>query len=316
MISAGMEELAKDMGLRMDDDVAYGLFGGYAAALSETPKWKDLVFSTQLLEDEKKAELNSRCSDRKRLRGFGIHRLECQGAFIRVLFDNKGDVMENMRRFIDWFVPILNELGAVKGDLCVQCGQPVKENHPWLLVDDTAYHMHEKCAEKVERKARNRLVNFLAEDDGVLSRGIIGAIVGALLGVVVWCIAANMGMYAPVAGIFTVWLCQLGYDLARGPRDMSKVWTILIVSIVGVLLGCLVSDGYTIYTLLQSGQLTGSAWGIPRYLWLLILDGEYLGKLVVNFLVGTAAALLALLPIYRARKIELDSLQVKTRRLN
>lgn len=316
MLTTGIANFAKRIGLKLDGEVAYGVYQGYVMALTEDPKNVLAVFTTQFLDEESQRKLIE-TSNKQKVSQYYVKRVERRDTTIRVTFKKYPDVTQKMEAFFGWFVPLLDELGAVKGDLCVQCGKPVQEKHPWLLVEgDTAYHMHEECTQKVERKAKNILVKYYMNEEGTVLRGAIGAALGALLSIIPWVIASNYG-FAPVMGMLTTWMAGWGFSIARGRADMSKVWTMLAASCVGVVLACLACDGYGIYTMIKAGQLAGATyWQIPKLLVMLMGDGEYLISLLKNILFGEAMALLALVPTYRGMRQTMAKLDVKTRRLN
>ena len=171
----------------------------------------------------------------------------------------------------------------------------------WAMVDGVAHHFHDACAGRVRQAVEEGNEQRSREDTGNYITGLLGALAGSVLGAVAWAIVLSIGYIASIIGLLIGFLAEKGYDLARGKQGKGKVAILIFAVIFGVLLGNLGAEAFSVFSMIQGGELPGIAVGdIPLLLWLMLLeDAEYRGYLIKNVLMGLFFAALGVFALLR-----------------
>lgn len=219
---------------------------------------------------------------------------------IVVNFQDNPGTMKKIRAFLDWVLPLLRTFGASGVDICPECGMPIDRGR-WAMVDGVAHHFHDTCAGRVRQAVEEGNEQRSREDTGHYITGLLGALAGSVLGAVVWAIVLSIGYIASIVGLLIGFLAEKGYDLARGKQGKGKVVILVFAVVFGVLLGNLGAEAFTVFSMIQGGELPGIAVGdIPLLIWLVLSeDAEYRGYLIKNVLMGLLFAALGVFALLR-----------------
>lgn len=79
-------------------------------------------------------------------------------------------------------------------------------------------------------------------EKGSVLTGTVGAIIGALLGMIVWVVVLMMGYVASIVGILIAWLSGKGYDLLHGRQGTIKTVIVILCVVLAVVGGTVASD--------------------------------------------------------------------------
>ena len=300
MIGSGLKKLAKEYGMTVSSGVAYGSLGGFAATLSEGAGFKRIVFSTQFSDPAGRTGFMDAVNGRDVKKDFRVSGLGIDARTIVVQFLDNPGTMKKIRAFLDWLLPMLRGFGASGADICADCGMPI-EGGRWAMVDGVAHHFHDACANRVRQAVEDNNERHIREDTGNYLTGLLGALAGSVLGAVAWAIVLSIGYIASIVGLLIGFLAEKGYDLAHGKQGKGKVAILIFAVIFGVLLGNLGAEAFTVFGMIQSGELPGIAVGdIPLLIWLLLSeDAEYRGYLMKNVLMGLLFAALGVFALLR-----------------
>jgi len=188
MINAELRQLADEFGMKCDQGVAYGILEGYAATLLDGTGCSRLMLTTRFDSPAKKDALMDIINQQDLKNEYGIRKLQIAKKVIHVAFRSGPDQIEKIRLFIGWFFPLLEQFGASRADICVQCQEPIpEEDAHWVLRDGaTAFRMHTACAEELKASISGDKKNNQASATGSVGKGLCGALLGALLGVLLW----------------------------------------------------------------------------------------------------------------------------------
>jgi len=241
MIKGDLLQLAEEYGLKQDQGVSYGIIQEYAVTLSNGAGNLRMMISTRFESNEDKDAL-MHIIDQQDLKGqYGIRKLQIAKKVIFVSFSDRPDSKENIRSFIDWFFPLLEQFEAFPADICVQCQLPIKEEDAhWVLRDGaTAFRMHRDCAEELKKTVGAQNQDFGAKKNGSLLRGILGMLVATLLGAALWTLMQMIDFYAPIAGMANGWLIVFLYGKFNGSNHKLRVPLMVIIGILSVLLSVL-----------------------------------------------------------------------------
>lgn len=312
MIGSGLKKLAGQYGMRVSGGIAYGSLMGFATTMCEGSGWKRIDISTRFgdMEQQKALETALYAVDVKRQ--YRVQSLAVNQRSISVVFHDTIGTMKKIEAFIAWFYPLLEQHGAYKADICVECGSQIT-NGNWYAVDGIAYHMHDSCADRVGQALEADAQQRKDEDTGSYGRGFIGALIGALLGSIVWALVLYSGYVASLVGLLIGWLAEKGYTLLKGKQGKGKVAILVIVIILGVLVGTLLPDVVVLAQMIGAEELPGFTYGdIPSMIMMLMAeDAEYMRGTLGNAGMGLLFAALGVFALLRKTKQEVTDVTIK-----
>ena len=312
MIGTGLRKLAKQHGMKVDAGIAYGILKGYATALSEGAGYKMITISTTFPEVGQKEKLMEMTNAADLTKQYRVQRLVLDTYGIGVVFLDTVGTMKKIEAFIDWFYPLLAQIGATGGDICRECGGSVTAGQ-WFLVGNFALHLHETCGQKLQGEMETAEQARKDSDTGSYVQGAIGAFLGALLGAAVWAVVLYMGYVASIIGFVIGWLANKGYDLLKGRQGKGKIVILIVAVILGVLVGTLAPDAIYLGQMIRDGELLGFTYGDIPYLIITLLaqDSEYAGSVASNSIMGLLFAALGVFGLLRKTKLEVTGTKVK-----
>lgn len=290
MIGLGYQKYAREMGLKIGGGIAYGSLRGYSATMREGSGWKQLTFNTKIPESGE--TIRNQLDSEQACKRFGIREVRLYSQRLEIWFTDTVGTMKRIRAFVDWFIPLLDEAGAERYEICDLCGTELGESGVWKKVDETAYHVHYACGRKLESDIRQSERARQAGGDGSYFIGFLGALLGALLGAVVWAAVYETGYVASIVGLLIAFLAVKGYELFRGRQGKGMTALILLAVVFGVAAGNLMAYLWEIMTMIQSGELPITMDQIPAFLLMLLQDGEFLAEAAKDLIMGLFFALL------------------------
>ena len=301
MIGSGLKKLAKENGMRVSHGVAYGSFHGYTVTLSEGSEYKRMAVATRFPEGREFA-LESQMKQRNLQKEFWVQNLGVSAGGVQVTFMDSPGALKRIRAFADWFFPLLGQYGATGAQYCTECGEALGGSGCWKLIDGTALHMHDACAQKVMQDISTEVTQKKQANAGTsYGTGLIGALLGALLGAVVWALVLQLGYVTALVGLLIGWLADRGYRLFRGKQGKGKVVILVLAVILGVLAGTFGGYAISLAKMIGGGELPGYAYGdIPSMIGtLLSSNSDYIAATVRNIAMGLLFAFLGVFAFLR-----------------
>lgn len=312
MIGNALKKMATENGMQVAHGVAYGTYRGFALSMCEGSGWKRLDFSTRFPDPAGENTLRGRLGEVDLKRTYRIQSLEVGSRMVTIVFLDNPGTMKKIQAFLDWFMPLLEESGATKANICNECGMVTADNDCWVLIDGIAHHMHITCKEALKRDLAQEEQSLKEESTGSYLTGALGAIGGALIGSVVWALVLQLGYMASLVGLLIGFLAEKGYNLAKGKQTKGKIAVLIVAIILGVLAGTVASDAITLAQMISAGELPGITYGqIPKLIaFLTVNDPEYLRATIVNCGMGLLFAALGVFGILRKTKREVSGIRV------
>lgn len=291
MIGSALRKLAKENGMMVGHGVAYGNYRGFAATFSEGSNYKQVAFSTEFPDEQRKGILLSQLHQTDLKRQFRVQNFTVNDKSVVITFLDTIGTMKKVRAFLDWFMPLLQASGATGWNVCAQCGSTVSAGR-WFLIAGVAHYFHDTCAQTVTQDIHTE--EHQARQLGSYLTGSVGAFLGASLGAVVWALVLLVGWVASIVGLLIGWLADKGYDLLKGKQGKGKVVILILAVIFGVVAGTIGSDVITLVGMINDGDMFGMTYGdIPAFLLLLFTeDPEYRSATLGNMGMGLLFAAL------------------------
>ena len=314
MIGSGLKKLARENGMSIASGVAYGSFRGYAATFSEGSGYKLLAVTTKFPDELAENSFMGELHRRDLKKEFRVQELVMSDNCIFVNFYDSIGTMKYINSFCDLFFPLLVQYGASGVNFCSECGGEFFGDGNWKLINGAAYHLHESCAESIASGAAAQEQAVREADTGTIGAGIIGALLGALVGAIPWALLLYMGYIAAVAGLLIGWLSKKGYELLHGKRCKAKLYIVIIASILGVLIGNIAVDYYSLFSLIRDGLLPELTYGdiFPALLYLFSGDDAYRAATLSNVGLGLLFALIGTYGVFRDIRRETSGMKMST----
>jgi len=224
MIGSALKKFATENGLKVSNGVAYGSLRGYAVTLSEGAGYKQFVFSADFSDPAGKVRFMDQIatiSEATWQKTYSVRNIAVQPKGIRVLFNDTVGTMKKVQVFLDWFIPILEQCGADRADICTHCGAQTSSGR-WYLINGVARYMHEACAQSVNRQIEQTNEEKKDAIAGSYITGAIGAVIGALVGSLAWAVLQMAGYFASIIGLAMGWLADKGLDF------IQTDWTMML----------------------------------------------------------------------------------------
>lgn len=310
MIGSGLKKLAKENEMKVSHGVGYGSLRGFAATLSEGSNYKQIIFSTNFPDQEKKDAFMQLMNQTNIQREYRVQQMTMSPRTLSVVFLDTIGTMKKITAFLDWFLPLLEQGGATKYNVCVECGTEITAGK-WVLVDGIAYYLHDSCAQRVLSEVDAENTQRKEEASGSYLTGTVGAILGALVGSVLWAVILYVGYVASIVGFVIGWLANKGYDLLKGKKGKGKVAILIVAVILGVIVGNFLPDLVEIASLINEGELPGVRLiDAPMLILAVMIDNpEYAAGVGGNILMGLLFAALGVYTVIRKAGQEVADLK-------
>lgn len=287
MIGSGLKKLAKESGMTVYGGVAYGSLRGYAATLSEGAGYKKIDFAVFFPDPAERVAMTDRIAVSNVRSAYRVQNISFGAKAVQVTFHDTMGTMKKIRAFLDFFIPLLEQHGATRAEICAQCGGTMTAPR-WVQVNGICYPMHESCAQHVQLDVDAGNAQRAEADPGNYITGALGALAGAAIGAVVWAVVLNAGYVAALVGLLIGWLAEKGYNLAKGKQGKAKPWILVLTILLAVALGTFGSDAIELGKMLLEGSLPGFGFGdIPMFILALLVDNaEYRSAVLRNLGTG------------------------------
>lgn len=313
MVGPGLKKLAQESGMNIASGVAYGSFMGFAVTFSEGSGYKRLAVTTRMHDEQAYDYFTHQLNQRDLRRDFNISDIQFLADAIVVTFTDTIGTMKKLTDFCDWVFPLLRYCGADGADTCNECGMELAGGGCWRLINGIAFHLHEGCAAHLEANIGAEMQLMQENDTGTVIGGMAGALLGALVGAIPWAFLLYEGYFAAIAGLLIGWCANKGYELLRGKHNRAKLFIVIAAVLIGVFVGNLAVDYFTLYSLINDGLidgLTSSDVG-PALAYLFSVDDEYRASTVYNLLLGLLFALLGTISLFREIFVSTRGTKVK-----
>lgn len=243
MISSALKKFALEKGMTVDHGAAYGEVDGYTVTLRDGLDVKTASFAVSLPDDESREQVLRTLTDPQRVRQYRLAAPVITPETISINFVDGSGMVDKIRSFLLWFPAVLDENRAVGNSACACCHQQLDEASSFVMADGIAMHLHPDCAAFLQAASPKA-----DAPKKHLIRGILGAVLGVLIGMIPWAIitACDWSLVGWL-GFVIAFLAKKGYELFGGKPSKAKFPILLISSVVGILLAQLIGQCAFLY---------------------------------------------------------------------
>lgn len=223
MLSKTLQLLAQDLGLRVEENSACGIYEGYMISLYEAKGCKSVFFNCPFAdpEDDALSSFDISESIKAKVEAYAVTDYGISGMG---LYMTSRAPLAEFKAMIDWAAQLLKDNGLPGAEVCSSCGEPVSGKKVKKVTDGTLHYICcESCAlDMLERKPD------AAEDEQPANKpflSILMAVLGGLIGAAVFIAAYFLlpetaeertfdGQYIiAILGFLTAFLVYFGYRL-------------------------------------------------------------------------------------------------------
>ena len=182
----------------------------------------------------------------------------------------------------DTIDPVIRQLLGCKYDTgCINCGDNDGEIDCYEV---SSYHHYlcTECVAEIEQEFKDKQIE-LNEITSNPVLGSIGAVCGALLGVIAWVILSANNLFACLAGIAIVFLAYKGYEMLGIRIDKKGFVISSLIAAIMIFLGNHLACAWAI---MDSAKLEGYSISEILVLWKIIGSSSVLVSYFINLVTG------------------------------
>ncbi len=179
------------------------------------------------------------------LKEFKFHHVRSLSGEQTVGVEFRGSSVKAIKRlseFLDSATQKVAALGIVSEKTCSICHQPLDSGEVPVRIKEYVFPMHDACADKAIQDAAWGKI----EKKGSVLTGILGAALAAVIGAIPWAVVFAMGYMVSIVGILIGFLVSKGYDLLHGRQGRVKIAVVLLFVLLSVALGQVAGTSYDV----------------------------------------------------------------------
>lgn len=159
--------------------------------------------------------------------------------FDHMAFAQKGWV-EKAEKIILEITDYLKTLNAKDSTYCLACGEKI-DFPSEVVANGLPVTLCSKCASSLQAAQAKKEEEYQAAP-GNYVKGLLGSIIGALIGGIVWiALAVFAGLMSSFVAILISYLAAMGYDKMKGKQNKIKILINVSVSVIVVVLSMYIS---------------------------------------------------------------------------
>ena len=242
--------LAGNLGWRVSGSAAAGVKDGYWFSVYQAKPGSPMILSTAIsgLKTLEYRNLAQCMLDKKET--FSLLEIHNSGNSLELRVKGNGrpeDAAARTEMLIAELVREFTRLGVPSG--CSFCDE--EGFHAFYHVDGEIINVCPECAASIS--TRTKSADVLSDAPGSYCMGILGAVLGALLGSVIWLGVSQIGLYASIVGYFMAFLAYRGYKLFGGRKGSYMPWIVAASVFLGVLLAHIANTAIGIIKYMEMG---------------------------------------------------------------
>ncbi len=232
------KEFADKQGWKTDDNMAYGMYGGYPVSVTLGTMFY-IVFGCS--PNDKAAELKEFIHKKNLNAVVGNFTADKQAFSFTLSALTMKSAMSKLEDVLNKVSAKLREFG-VKENICPFCMEPLEENVVGVRIGTAYFKAHDKCADVLVKECAEESEKKKSAAGNYLY-GSLGAVLGALAGCTAWVVVYALGFISGWVAVLIGFLSGLLYDKFGGKNNTPKIVIVVAASMICMLLtffGCMV----------------------------------------------------------------------------
>lgn len=287
MLPKPIKDLAVKIGFKSDNAQIWGYYKGYPLTLACYGQEKNLtIFSAISLSDPFfYSTLDTFFVEMEKAKKITSHKSSHGSFTLTKTYPLTGYKLDELQSLLDEITEKYQQLGA--SPACFNCNQIGEMGY--ARYNGVALPLCNSCFEQMKGKINQNLEQHNAEKNNYLS-GTIGAVLGALVGTILWVVIGLLGYLAAIAGLAIAFASAKGYTLFKGKITRITPWIIGLSTLFALIIGQFVTLDLIFYQEFKDSISLGDALSLTFQL--PFLDPEIMSAFIKDTLLGLVFAAL------------------------
>lgn len=301
MLDTRLKEYASELGFTSMSDFAYGEYNGYMLTLREGKGWKSATFAISFPDEATKNAVRSFLFDAEFQNEHIISEVNVTDASAELRFRDAVDTVDLMKKAIEMISLKLCETGVHGITHCGLCHAELGESEGEdVYVTGNVFRMHSDCIDGLGAAMTENAEQ--SKKSGSVVAGILGAAIGALVGVIPWALAFYFGWFMAFLGYVVGIASKKGYELFKGKDSKAKPIFVIICSLVAVVVAEIAV--YLVGIMASYAAEEGIAITLSQaaYVFFLVLeyDTAILGSVAFDLVLSWVFVIIGMFPMIKA----------------
>jgi len=223
-----LKRFMKELNFKSTDDIVYGVYDDFLVSVTDNNEVSSLFIDVVLQE--------TAAIDREKIRNiielnakqYSILYAEVKNTGISVIFNSGLTAFNKLKDFFYSFINQLNALGIKGASFCSNCGEET-DSFSILSINGKLHSCDKVCAEQLcqtmnsKVKTKRKQLYFIP--------GLLGALFGAILGIIPFVVLCRMDFFILWCGIFVGLFTKGGYEFFKGENCIGKTIIVPIFSL-------------------------------------------------------------------------------------
>lgn len=284
MVGSGLKKYAQELGFKLKNGVAYGVYEKYTVTMKEGSGWKCVTFSVTFPTENEKAAMQAMLLDTAFQKKNRIMKVDITDAMVMIKFIDNYGTMNTLKNVTELVCARLKELGIMGVECCNACRCSFEGvGGEDVLIDGNVFYMHSGCIDSLDIAMTQNAEEI--KNSGSIGRGILGAALGAVIGAIPWAIAYYAGWFVAFLGFLVGIASKKGYELLGGKETKAKGISIIVSTLLAV-----VAVEFAVVLAIWYGELSGYGisfmQSVEFFLTALGEDSEMIGYIIRDILLG------------------------------
>lgn len=153
------------------------------------------------------------------------------GLYVALTDFTLGKLIERLPSLFELFISTISNNGGLTRQYCPMCGKEFCDNKQELKLDGFSIGIDSDCKDSINAAIEAENKAFEEAPNNYL-KGLCGALVGGVIGIVVAIILFNMGFYSSIAAIVSIVVGTLLYKKFGGKPTKMMIVIVSMVTLV------------------------------------------------------------------------------------
>ena len=210
-----------------------------------------------------------------------------------------GKMVRTVAEIADEVVGYLNSNGYV--NCCQLCGEEMGVSS--FAVNGTGMELCGHCETQVSNQVSHQVIEHQEKKVNYL-HGAVGALLGSLVGVVLWVLIYQAGYIAAIAGLVMAVCAIKGFEKFGGKIDKLGIVLTMVITVIMLFVAhalCLSIEIYKVFGEMVEISIFDAIQAMPAFLGESDVASAFFGELVIGYLMLFAASIPTLIRIYQQK---------------
>lgn len=224
-----VRKFMKELGFKRSYEVIFGIYEGFLVSVADKDNTASIFVDISLDASAAIEREKIRSLIEENARQYSIFRAEVTNVGVLVLFNSSAPSFERLKDFFYFFIHQLKLLNLPGAYICTNCRKPVSAVSV-LSINGRLHTCDRGCAQHIVKTAEKK--GALKKRRAHFFPGLIGALFGAVLGIIPFVLISRLGIFSLWCGLLIGLFAKAGYEVVGGRRCPGKAAALLLLSVM------------------------------------------------------------------------------------